>query len=94
MMGQVGQSIFESFATDAAISPTGRVLMVSDSAREPGIEYFLKGDFHYSIDNGDTWIWVDMMEQLQDSLPWPAIYPCRISVGPTRYSFLWAKSVC
>ena len=71
--------VFESFVADVVISPTGRVLMVSDST----FDYWLNGDLHYSLDNGETWLWV---EQLVDLIS--GVHPCRITVSPGGIVFL------
>ena len=66
--------IVDSNAVDVAISPSGKVFMIRDSI---STSYFLKISFLYSsLDNGNTWTRVNILEQLIDSIPgsynrWP-----------------------
>ena len=57
--------IVDSCARDIAISPTGKVFMVKDSLLESDLSW---KSLYYSLDNGDTWISVNIMEQLSDSI--------------------------
>ena len=70
--------IVDSCARDVEISPTGKVFMVKDSLI---IGPYLRHAF-YSVDNGDTWIWSNLREQLLDSITcfrWPE----KITISPT-----------
>ena len=70
--------IVDSCARDVEISPTGKVFLVKDSLI---IGPYLRHAF-YSVDNGDTWIWSNLREQLLDSITcfrWPE----KITISPT-----------
>jgi hypothetical protein len=69
--------IVDSCARNIAISPTGKVFMVKDTA------------LYYSLNNGDTWIYSDIMEQIDDSLPCNlgGYTPRQTQVGPTGIIF-------
>ena len=71
--------IVDSCARDIAISPTGKVFMVKDTA------------LYYSLNNGDTWIYSDIMEQIDDSLPCNlgGYTPRQTQVGPNGIIFCY-----
>jgi hypothetical protein len=74
--------IVDSGALDVALSPTGKVFMVKDTSGS----VFLVGDLYYSLDSGETWIWVNILEQIADSTWWSG-YPSRITVSPEGIVF-------
>ena len=78
--------IVDSNAADIAISPTGKVFMVWDSLRIYNPYPFSKGGLLSSSDNGNTWIWSDIMEQLVDSIPLGG-WQNHITVSPTGTVF-------
>jgi hypothetical protein len=70
--------IADSNAVDFAISPTGKLLMVQDSLVPP--DPFNTSDLFFSSDNGDTWVRVNIVEQLIDSIGWG--WPRNITFSP------------
>ncbi len=75
--------IVDSGALDVALSPTGKVFMVKDTS----YSVFLVGDLYYSLDSGETWIWVNILEQLSDSTWFPPCSPSGITVSPEGIVF-------
>ncbi len=78
--------IVDSNAADIAISPTGKVFIVWDSVRtyDPSENSF--GRLLSSADNGNTWIWSNIMEQLLDSIPMGG-WQDHVTVSPTGTVF-------
>jgi hypothetical protein len=64
--------IVDSMAVDFAISSSGKVFMVHDDS------------LNYSLDNGDTWIWSDIVEQIGQYGYWD---PITITVSPSGIVF-------
>ena len=78
--------IVDSNAADIAISPTGKVFMIWDSLRIHDPFVYSKGGLLSSSDNGNTWIWSNIMEQLLDSIPLGG-WQNHIMVSPTGTVF-------
>ena len=78
--------IVDSNAADIAISPTGKVFMVWDSLRQYNPYPYSYGALLSSSDNGNTWIWSNIMEQLVDSIPTGG-WQDHITVSPTGNVF-------
>jgi hypothetical protein len=81
--------IVDSCARDVEISNAGKIfVVVKDSMNGANFEW---KSLHYSTDNGDTWIWSNIMEQISDSLPnvFAGYCPYNMSVGPTGIIFCY-----
>ena len=74
--------IVDSCAVDVAISPTGKVFMIKDSL----VNVWWPSALYSSQDNGNTWIWSNLKEQLADSLPY-FIEPEQFTISPTGIIF-------
>lgn len=78
--------IVDSNAADIAISVTGKIFMVWDSLRQYNPYPYSYGALLSSSDNGNTWIWSNIMEQLVDSIPTGG-WQDHITVSPTGNVF-------
>ena len=74
--------IIDSNTVDVEMSLSWKVFIVRDTV---GVGYVGKRTLYYSIDNGNTWMWSNIMEQIADSTPYHV--PARISVSPTGIVF-------
>jgi hypothetical protein len=83
--------IVDSCAVDVAISLTGKIFMTQDSVINlppPYNRTFLLS----SLDKGDTWMVVDLIEQIKDSLSyWWLCRPINITVSPTGIIFCYIR---
>ena len=71
--------IVDSNAVDVAISPSGKLFMIKD-----GDQYW-NDSLYYSLNNGDTWTSINIMEQLIDSIPVGT--PQNIAISPEGVIF-------
>ena len=80
--------IVDSNAIDVEISSTGKVFMTQDSILNPPPTYESRTFFLSSLDNGDNWTLVNMIEQIKDSLEyWWLSRSKNITVSPTGTIF-------
>ena len=76
--------IVDSNAVDVAISPSGKVLMIHDS-----LQY--SENLYYSLDNGNTWITSNILEQL-DSMFFYGLFLRNITVSPIGIIYCGLRS--
>ena len=84
--------IVDSCAVDVAISSTGKVFMVKDSLLNLNPPNWMKtkSKLFASLDNGNTWSNVDIMEQVIDSIQGG---PRKLTISPSGIVFCYIYNV-